>query len=555
MNPFDSTKFKVYVGGKYLDQTKLGDHYIVITPSENTWDDFRIQTFVSIKVTSLKKFSMFEGIFGFIDQDFDTLREGQNFLSPNGLLQLERNKIDFFLVLSKLGHYREFVRVFGSEEASEALCAIHDIAAFKEFGGGRADTWFNKVKKTKVFTYSVRRHPEAYFAIFNAGGILRGREANTIGARNVQLAVKYKLVSFTNKHEMLLEFNADKQFKNRVSVLIGENGTGKSQALNRIAKSAINLSENLQDAEGEIALVSRVLALAPTTESGRVFPYNNAKNQSTWYRRFILNKHRSGKGNMTLSEAIIQLVLTDQKIGDLSRWDIFLSSIDAIDNVDQIAFRKHDEVHEGLYQTSKERFIFLSTLDRGKEQLKLEKVAEINENIDLFRVVEGREYPLSSGEASFLRFAGYVCNYIENGSLLLIDEPETHLHPQFISRFMKLLDTLLTLTGSVSVIATHSVYFAREVAEKQVKILKKVQDNRIEVISPRIKTFGADVGRISRYVFGEDKPSINSSELLNEFLKQNLTWEELEERYGNQLSDEFLMHYRIALREVKNEET
>lgn len=43
---------------------------------------------------------------------------------------------------------------------------------------------------------------------------------------------------------------------------------------------------------------------------------------------------------------------------------------------------------------------------------------------DPVRVVDGKAFTLSSGEISFRRFAAQAGLYIENGSLLLLDEPE-----------------------------------------------------------------------------------------------------------------------------------
>lgn len=83
--------------------------------------------------------------------------------------------------------------------------------------------------------------------------------------------------------------------------------------------------------------------------------------------------------------------------------------------------------------------------------------------------------------------------HIENGSLLLIDEPETHLHPNFISLIISALHKILTATGSYSIISTHSVYIVREVPQDQVIILERgeknnvVQNNRNDYIRCKLR--------------------------------------------------------------------
>lgn len=145
-------------------------------------------------------------------------------------------------------------------------------------------------------------------------------------------------------------------------------------------------------------------------------------------------------------------------------------------------------------------------LPQGAEQRVLERFASIDVKKEPTRVVAGEGYPLSSGEISFLKFAAQLSLHIENGSLLL-DEPETHLHPNFISRFVSLLDGLLEATGSAAIIATHSAYFVREVFREQVTVFSVDNDNMVRVQRPKLRAFGADVGAISYFVFGEDEPS------------------------------------------------
>ena len=87
--------------------------------------------------------------------------------------------------------------------------------------------------------------------------------------------------------------------------------------------------------------------------------------------------------------------------------------------------------------------------------------------------------------------------------MLLCDEPETHLHPNFISDFVSLLDQLLVDTGSFAILATHSAYLVREVPSSQVIILEQQSPGIIEAVQPRLKTLGADIGAISSFVFGD----------------------------------------------------
>lgn len=72
-----------------------------------------------------------------------------------------------------------------------------------------------------------------------------------------------------------------------------------------------------------------------------------------------------------------------------------------------------------------------------------------NDNIDLHQA--------SSGEFNILRIFLSIIAHVEDNSIILVDEPEVSLHPNWQIEFLSLLDkALATFKGCHSLIATHS---------------------------------------------------------------------------------------------------
>lgn len=65
-------------------------------------------------------------------------------------------------------------------------------------------------------------------------------------------------------------------------------------------------------------------------------------------------------------------------------------------------------------------------------------------------------HSLSLGEQSFLRLIFLIFSHDLHHGLLIIDEPETHLHPQAQKEFLKLLEELVEKQHIQAIIATHS---------------------------------------------------------------------------------------------------
>jgi len=399
--------------------------------------------------------------------------------------------------------------------------------------------WLDLAVQSDVFSMSFVRESEAFFAFKNAGPLLRGLDMEEAGRLSPIFSIQFQLAGSRNPHDLRFTFDHNAVLPKRVAVVIGKNGVGKSQTLTRIAHAAITGGGELTDGTPKgRPILSRLLAFAPTNEAEAVFPSDRRKKSRTWYRRFSINRSRRAKRNEYLCDLIVQLARSAESIKARSRWQIFTNALLALNAPTQIALptRESDRQFEPLFE-----------LRRANEARLLERFASIDTTREPVRLIGGTDYPLSSGEISFVKFAALASLHIENGSLLLLDEPETHLHPNFISRFMALLDSLLAQTGSAAIIATHSAFFVREVFREQVTVLRIDDEERVHCEHPSLRTFGADIGAISYFVFGEDEPSQLAIEVGNRLASGNRPWEEIYETYKDELSREFLMDLRANI--------
>ncbi|MEK5757114.1 AAA family ATPase, partial [Acinetobacter variabilis] len=70
---------------------------------------------------------------------------------------------------------------------------------------------------------------------------------------------------------------------------------------------------------------------------------------------------------------------------------------------------------------------------------------------------------LSSGHKIVLLILTRLVETVDEATLVLIDEPESHLHPPLLSAFMSALTELLEDRNGVAIIATHSPVVVQEV--------------------------------------------------------------------------------------------
>lgn len=143
---------------------------------------------------------------------------------------------------------------------------------------------------------------------------------------------------------------------------------------------------------------------------------------------------------------------------------------------------------------------------------------------------------LSSGHCVVLLTISKLVELVEERSLVLIDEPEGHLHPPLLSAFVRALSDLLVDRNGVAIIATHSPVVLQEVPKSCVWIL-----NRSGLSSrtdrPDTETFGENVGVLTREVFGLEVVRTGFHRLISE-AAEGRTYEEILDFFGGRLGAE-----------------
>ncbi len=108
---------------------------------------------------------------------------------------------------------------------------------------------------------------------------------------------------------------------------------------------------------------------------------------------------------------------------------------------------------------------------------------------------------LSSGHKIVLLTVTKLVEKVEEQTLVLMDEPEAHLHPPLLSAFVRALSDLLINRNGVVIVATHSPVVLQEVPASCVwKIVRHGLAARAD--RPDIETFAENVGVLTRETFG-----------------------------------------------------
>nr|WP_176573544.1 AAA family ATPase [Nonomuraea pusilla] len=147
---------------------------------------------------------------------------------------------------------------------------------------------------------------------------------------------------------------------------------------------------------------------------------------------------------------------------------------------------------------------------------------------------------LSTGHKLVLNILVQLTAHLEPGSLVLIDEPETHLHPPLLAALIKSINIALDRFDSVALVATHSPVLLQEVPRRYVRILQRFGSIN-QISSPEIEIFGENVGLLTRHVFNLDSSATDYHSILRS-LQRQYSLAEILELFNGELSAQSLSY-------------
>lgn len=141
---------------------------------------------------------------------------------------------------------------------------------------------------------------------------------------------------------------------------------------------------------------------------------------------------------------------------------------------------------------------------------------------------------MSSGHTIVLLAITKLVARVDEKTLVLFDEPESHLHPPLLSALIRGLSKLLSSRNAIAIIATHSPVVLQEIPKSCVwKITRSGLSSESQ--RPETETFGENLGLLTREVFSLEVAKSGFNELLLTEAARANTYEDVIAAFQDQL--------------------
>lgn len=470
---------------------KKGKYYSAIVLNYDEWNDYSYRTSFGMYYCDEQAEVHEIGSLKIYCYDNDESRTSNYSMhtrhSINGFViqQLDRK---FCSLGQDLSYYQNLKKYFPNQSV-DILRRLNDIAIFEDI---RDAFIYEEGVRTSLLRFS-------------------GAEKALMEARNIIVQYRHydKDISFSYKVKApYSDFSATLKFdfrKNilpyRINVLIGKNGTGKTQILSHLANSLSGYTDT-KEADAFIGgrpLIDRVMSISYSAfDSFRKPPNGDSGNRSVF--SYIYCGIQSEQGTLSLPQlkenlkrAYMQIIERDRR----AIWEKVLSVL-------------MEEEHQHTV-----------------ELILNECFEEIN---------------LSSGQQILICTITELIANIEYESIILFDEPEIHLHPNAISNVLRMFYKLLDEFNSYAIFSTHSPLILQEIPSRYIQILDRI-DGILSVRKPDIECFGNNINNIICDVFDVTNKESNYRSTLSSLAKQR-TYEEVLDLFDGKLGLNALVYLK-----------
>lgn len=453
--------------------------------SRSTWDDFGLKTSFSLYFV---EDSDSKSLIGQTKIAEKGQREGR---TPLPLEPFEYLGEEFFS-LGQSGSFYQNLSKLGPAMYQEVLKALRDVKFDPKLR--------EEFEDERAFDYSLIR--------FLGPQSLANLEPVS---HSLQISFAARLHGSRTLTSCVFNFDFDQEIPGILNALIGKNGAGKTQLLAKFVANFLGLDDTEPARVEGRESISKVIVVSYSIFDGFFLPGQI---------KIPGSKSRS----QYLSESLKYVYIGLRERASPEKETLRVAGPVSFSRRFSAAVKKLSDI--GRYE-------------RWREIVQpILREADFNDDDSLTEPAARAKFRrLGAGHKATLSILTSLHAEIEPGSLVVIDEPENHLHPALLSATMHVLRQILEDNQSMAIVSTHSPIVLQEIPAKYVRVIRKF-DGISRVDALETESFGTSIDSLTSEVFGlsTDMPSYVT--VLTDLAQQKLDLHALERQIGKRLSAE-----------------
>lgn len=440
---------------------------------------------------------------------------------------------DYFSLAESPEFYENLYELFKSD-AEEILRSLRSIVIDGEF--------FDVAKDQRVFIDSLMRDVNI--------NTITGQFSRIISGNNKREKFEFEFVRRGHEFsELNLAFDVDPWSlpPSNIQAIIGRNGLGKTTLLNEMVSSLVAKDKpqnaGFYDATGS-KIESGYFSTVVSVSFSAFDPFTPLSEQSdqkkgTCYYYIGLKQQvlDSDKNN---SFIIVDKAITEDDSDIDEKEDFQQEASDTIVSLNELR-KKYAQSVERCFSDNAKKELWLDAIgklesDTNFKDLDIRSLAHLKED-EILEACIDRMSNMSSGHAVVFMTISRLVEVLQEKTLVLFDEPESHLHPPLLSAFIRALSSLLSKRNGVAIMATHSPVVLQEIPRSSCWVLTRFGDETTYA-RPTIETFAENVGVITKEVFRLEMERSGFHDLFQEKVNKNHSFDDIIDMFEGRIGQE-----------------
>lgn len=473
------------------NSNKQGSHeppsqYPAFVLAADNWDDFGVKSL--FRLFFYQSSEQQRRLIGAVKIIVRSIEQDSSKVTTTEYLEAEFVSLsNEFCSLGQNQEYYENIKQAFPDQYRSILWALRDCAVFPFIE--------DDFEKDFSFARSLLRDNEAERLLREAKYLIEG-----IKITNKESFIYHFQPPFSESETLLdVEFDCHSLLPSRLLAIVGKNGVGKTQLMSRLP---IELAQKKQESFApQLPLFSKVISVSTSLYDHCHYPDKS-------------NEFNYEYIGLTIKEGANRRIITNDEI------DSKLQASCKLVNAKGRAKNLRNILEEILPEA------IVKTLFQESDERCLLNTSVLNEV----------RKKLSSGESILLYLLTSIVSTLRFDTLLLFDEPETHLHPNAITTLISALYKLLEEFQSYAIVATHSPLVIREIKSRQVRVMERFGDRSL-IRKIQQETLGANISALVDEIFGnKDIPKYYRESILRLVKSDFATEEEIYQAIGTDVN-------------------
>lgn len=505
-------EFRLLSNNEWVPESGKNTVYL----KKDNWNDFSFITMfhMSIHDEIGKYHDVGEVKIGYVGQ---TAEKATYDALPNRFSYLE----DGFFSLGQGVDFYKAISLLPAEYRNVILSSLKDLVHHVEL--------IESIREEEVFSTSLLRNVSI--------SVIKGQYSRLLDGKAELTDFDFKFVRPAEEKmsgiELEFSVEVDSKPSTNIHALIGRNGVGKTTVLNGMIQAitspesttSIFLDNNgWDDTPLDKDYFSSLVSVSFSAFDPFIPPQEQPDPAKGACYFYIGLKDKSGEETLrTIDElhddCVVALTKCFYDKDKTARWIKAIDKLGSDDNFLAMGLLRLEEIFRDIKQ------IYLEQSDSNgfKEQYK--------NRIKPFLA------RMSSGHAIVFLTISRLVATVDEKTLVLLDEPESHLHPPLLSAFIRSLAELLHDKNGLAIVATHSPVVLQEIPSSCVWKVNRIEMD-VKISRPTIESFGENVGILTKEVFGLEVVRSGFYDMLTQSVEKGMSYDETLTEYNNKLGFE-----------------